>query len=139
MNILVLSKYELTTIVCALLEPHENLEISQACQLLAAKLQPHLSSAVPSVPCVLPSVWASDSAGTNLPRLYSALGEINDQDMSFAGESPGPRSPAEGPEELEHQEPRSGSQELWDWLNDGVRGFGRGGGGGGGGDRKSVV
>src|SRR5271155_2490038 len=41
---LILSNGELTTIVCALLEPQENPEIRQACQLLAAKLQPFLSS-----------------------------------------------------------------------------------------------
>lgn len=41
---LVLSNWELTTIVCALLEPQKNPEIRVACQLLAAKLQPFLSS-----------------------------------------------------------------------------------------------
>jgi len=44
---LILSNGELTTIVCALLEPQENPEIRQACQLLAAKLQPLLKTPGP--------------------------------------------------------------------------------------------
>lgn len=41
---LILSKSEVTTVVSALLEPHENMEISQARLLLAGKLYPYLSS-----------------------------------------------------------------------------------------------
>jgi hypothetical protein len=48
MNSLILSNSELTTIVCALLEPQENPEIRHASQLLAGKLQLYLSSPLTS-------------------------------------------------------------------------------------------
>jgi hypothetical protein len=44
MDSLVLSNSELNTVICALLEPQENLEIRQECLRLAGKLQPYLSS-----------------------------------------------------------------------------------------------
>jgi hypothetical protein len=73
MDSVVLSYSELTTIVCALLEPQENSEISRGCQLLAGKLQPYLSSF------------------------------FNDQVMSFAHVSPSLSPYYDGPGEQEHQ------------------------------------
>lgn len=104
---LILSNSELTTIVCALLEPQENQEIRRGCQILAGKLQPYLSSGSP----------------------------FENQVISFAGVSPSLLSPYnDDPGEHEHQ---GSSLELgWNYgggKGGGVAG-GVGGGGGGGGE-----